>query len=208
MINSFFVKSGKKPLMISFLLLILGFAFDFFYALFAAVFIFCCLLYLRRLPKKAASDELGIYAPVAGRVKAVELAWFRDEKCLRVVITKGLFSGSVLMPFDAKFTQLKYKNGLFLCPFMKNAQLLNQRALFVFQKDKSLLAIRLMAGALSLGLQADEPPKNISTKDELGFMADGLVELFLPLNSRLSVSVGERVAKASLIGYFDLKDKR
>lgn len=205
-INKYFAKSGICTIYISFVLFILSFLFGILPWLFALVFLFFTLIYLKRLRVNFYTQPLAIYAPISGRVKSIEMCEFKGQKSIRLIIKKGLFSGSVIAPFRAKFNELKKRHGLFLCPCIKTAGILSERALFVFSKDGEILGIRMVAGALALNMQTSEPKNDkystdVAVATELGFMVNGDVELLLPASACLSLSVGERVKKSALIGY-------
>lgn len=205
-ISKYFVKSGQKTLKLALLLLIFAYIFDFGKCFFTVVFIILSLIYLKRKKKIKQNEPNGIYSPVSGRVKSIEITEFNSEKRLKVIIKKSLFSGSIICPFNAKFIELKKRHGLFICKHIKSADFLSERVLFVFLLKGQLVGVRLIAGALSLNLEANEPKNKkyiglLKAGSELGFMSSGEVELLLPFDTQMSLSVAERVKKSDLIGY-------
>ncbi|BCX79929.1 hypothetical protein [Campylobacter sp. 19-13652] len=205
-ISKYFVKSGLKVLRVALLALIFAFIFSFGECFFSLVFIVFVLIYLERDKKINQTNLNGIYSPISGVVKIIEIGEFNGKKCLKVTIKKSLFSGNIICPFNAKFIELKKRHGLFMCKHIKTADFLSERALFIFSLKNQPVGLRLIAGAFSLSLETNEPKNEryinaVKAGSELGFMSSGEIELLLPLNTQISLSVSERVKKSALIGY-------
>lgn len=205
-ISKYFAKSGRRVICLTFLLFVFAFIFGFGECFFTAVFILALLIYLKRNKNIKHNELTGVYSPVSGKVKSIQISEFNGAKCLKIVIKKGLFSGNIICPFNAKFIELKKRHGLFLCKHIKVSDFLSERALFTFLLKDQPAGIRLIAGALSLNLETHEPKNEkytslIKAGSELGFMSSGEIELLLPLDTQISLSVAERVKKSALIGY-------
>lgn len=201
-------KEGYKYLLIFGFLLLAAIAFGEFQWLFFAIFLL--VLFLFREPNRTigSNDEFAILSPVDGRIKSIEKISYFDTECTQIIISKNIFgAGSLRAPCDMNLLEFKQRHGLFLCSFMKAANFLNQRALYIATSGKNKIAVRLVSGAMSRNLYTDKFD-SIKAGEKFGFMSDGKVALILPANARISVVVGENLKASSLIGFFNYEGKR
>ncbi|MDO5046091.1 phosphatidylserine decarboxylase [Campylobacter sp.] len=201
-------KEGYKYLFIFVALFALSVAFGVFEWL--SFILLLAVLFIFREPaqKIGSNDEYAILSPIGGKIKSIDKIWYFDTECTQIVISKSIFSsGSLRAPCDMNSVEFRQRHGLFLCSFMKAANFLNERALYICSHGRYKIAIRLVSGALSRNLY---PYKfeGIKAGEKFGFMSDGTVTLILPANTRISVVVGERLKVSSLIGFFNYEGKR
>lgn len=201
-------KEGYKYLLIFGILFLIAIVFGEFEWLFFVILLI--ILFLFREPNRAISsnDEFAILSPIDGKIISIEKISYFDTECTQIVICKTIFgAGAIKAPCDMNLVEFKQRHGLFLCSFMKAANFLNERALYIAVKGKNKIALRLISGAMSRNLYA-EKFDSIKAGEKFGFMSDGKVALILPANTRISVVVGERLKASSLIGFFNYEGKR
>ena len=107
---------------------------------------------------------------------------------------------------DMELLEAKQRHGLFLCNAMEASKNLNERALFICKNLDNKFAIRIIAGPLSKGISFENFSR-LKAGRRFGFLSSGEVILILPANARISVSVGEKVAGAGIIGFFSYEEK-
>ncbi|MDR1614905.1 MAG: phosphatidylserine decarboxylase [Campylobacteraceae bacterium] len=183
---------------------------------FAAPFMFFVLFFLMfiyRNPERIAAedDPLAILAPIDGKIITIEQSeseLMNDKKCLYVRIRSLPFDVSMIrFPTAAVLTNAKTVHGLFLPPHTKEAFVLNERIDMKCTKEDNSFAMRVRAGAFSRKLYLSKERGSIRAGARIAFMVDGIVELFLPFDARIKLSVGDYVKGAeSVLGYFAHKD--
>ena len=162
-------------------------------------------LYFFRDPEREpfTDDKLALLSPIDGKIKEVGLSKFDDNEVAKIVIQKPFFGvGTLRAVSDAKVIDIKRRHGLFLCQAMKISEILNERAIIRFEKDKIKFAMKIIAGVFSRSLEI----YNVSTlkaSRKFGFLGSGEVILYLPRDTKICISVGESVKAASLLGYFE-----
>lgn len=192
-------KQGQKWVILSAFFMLLSFLFEIFIPFFVLVFVFLLIFFRNFAPKKVA-DKNAILSPICGRVREICVCDFEGQKALKIVIEKSFFSSGILRAVcDLEIVKFQKRHGLFLCNFIKSSDFLNSRAIYYF-KDK-IIAMRVIYGVFSRRISL-EAPKSIKALDMLGFLGSGVVVLYLPLSSKIFLSVGERVKNSALLGYF------
>ncbi|MDR2790740.1 MAG: phosphatidylserine decarboxylase [Campylobacteraceae bacterium] len=183
------------------------------FAAWLMLFVLIFLLFIYRNPERIAAedDPLAILAPIDGKITAIEQSADElsgGEKCLYIRIRSLPFDVSMVrFPATAVLTSAKTVHGLFLPPHAKEAFILNERIDMKCAKGNDNFAIRLRAGAFSRRLYLSKEKGNIRSGARVAFMVDGIVELFLPFDSRIKFSTGDYVKGGeSVMGYFAYKD--
>lgn len=201
-------KYGFKSIAFCAILLLFAFIFEIFTALFLGIFVF--VVFIFRNPERVAAvdDDYAVLSPIDGRVKNIEKISFLDREFTAITISKSILNvGTLRSPCDLKLVDFRQRHGLFLCPYLKSASLLNERNLFICQsKDGSEIAIRMVAGAFGKGLYF-EKFSSIRAGRRFGFLIDGSVVLMLPTTARISVSVGEKIKGLSVLGFLNYEGK-
>lgn len=195
-------KYGYKYIIFFAIIMLIFLNFDIFELFFVSVFIGCVLFFRQRLGVKC-TDMAQILVPIDGKILDIGMAEFESENYTRVVIEKSLFGVGVLYaPYQAQSVAFRQRHGLFLCNYIKSSSILNERGLYIFKNNGIKFAMRVIAGAFSRSLEL-ENPKSFIRSDVLGFLGSGRVVLFLPLETKICVSVGERVKSLSTLGYLE-----
>ncbi len=120
-----------------------------------------------------------------------------------VVIQTSIFDSGVLRAVaNLKVDEIKSKNGLNLAATSLDKNLLNNRIAYICSVGDKQVIIRINSGAMSRKIHL-EKTKELKAGRRFGFILDGRVSLFLPLTTKLNVSVGNRVKAADLIGFLE-----
>ncbi|MDR1285555.1 MAG: phosphatidylserine decarboxylase [Campylobacteraceae bacterium] len=204
-------KEGWRNIAIVFVIFLLSCWVDFgSHVMFIILLIF---ITVYRNPERIAEedDPLAILAPIDGKIIAIERVesnLLDDTKCLYIKIRSLPFDVSMIRsPASANIVSVKAIHGLFLPPHKKEAEKLNERLEINCSFQKSSFIIRIVAGVFARKIYFAKNRGNIKAGERIAFITDGIVELFLPFDSRLKLSIGDYVKGAkSVIGYFAYKD--
>ncbi|MDR0579511.1 MAG: phosphatidylserine decarboxylase [Campylobacteraceae bacterium] len=165
-----------------------------------------------RNPERIAADDdhLAILAPIDGKITAIESVedYSSNGKSLYVKIRSLPFDVSIIRsPVSANLIDTKVIHGLSLLPDKKEAQKLNERLEMKYSYKDSSFIIRVIAGVLARKIHFAKSKGAIKAGERIAFITDGIVELFLPYDSRIKLSVGDYVKGGeSIMGYFAYKD--
>jgi phosphatidylserine decarboxylase len=203
-------KEGYIIILVSFLLLgLLNFCFFYYseitilnYLIFSASIVFFILILLFfRCPARILSEcEDIIYAPADGKIVVIEDTqeeeYYKDKR-KQISIFMSPFNVHVnRFPIGGTVTYFKYHPGKYLVAWHPKASLNNERATTVIETPhrKSIL-IRQIAGAVARRVVTySKVGKIFHQGDELGFIKFGSrVDLFLPVNAELKISMNEKV---------------
>jgi len=167
--------------------------------------------YLFRNPERIVPyyQDHSIVAVADGRVRSIETVEqcpFLEGPCYRVEIVSGIFNIALLrMPFEGVISKKELRRGSRLSALSPLAAKLNERAVLEFQSaaghrccvmhqlDRSVDALSVDAGV----------EQKLHQGGRYGLMLRGTHQLYLPLQSRVALKVGDEVrAGESLVGYF------
>ncbi|MDR0762169.1 MAG: phosphatidylserine decarboxylase [Campylobacteraceae bacterium] len=201
-------KEGWRVCSIVFVLFLLSVWVHF--AAFFMLVVLLFLLFIYRNPERipAEDDPLAIIAPIDGKI--AEINRCTDEfgkKSLYIKIRSLPFNvGMVRSPAAAVLSSAKTTYGLFLPSYIKEALVLNERIDIKCAKGDENFSIRLIGSTFSRKLYLSKERGNIRAGTRIAFMVDGMVELFLPFETRIKLSIGDYVKGGeSVIGYFAYK---
>ncbi len=181
---------------------------------FIAGFVFCgYLIYFFRDPiRKKIVDKGLILSPADGKVvdidQIMEPNLFK-EKVWRVSIFLSIFNVHVnYAPIDATVTYLVYKKGKFLPANSKKSAMANENNSIGFHNKKTGLKImvRQIAGLIARRVVSDHKINDtVSRSERIGIIKFGSrVEVYMPLNCKLSVKKGDKVKSTlSILGIYD-----
>ncbi|MDR0666344.1 MAG: phosphatidylserine decarboxylase [Campylobacteraceae bacterium] len=201
-------KEGWKICGIVFVLFLLAVLTHF--AAFFMLVVLLFLLFIYRNPERipAEDDPLAVIAPIDGKITEI-------NRCMDEFGKKSLYIKIRSLPFDvsmvrspaaAVLSSAKTTYGLFLPPYTKEALALNECVDIKCVKNSDNFAMRLRAGVFSRKLYLSKDRGNIRAGTRIAFMVDGTVELFLPLEARIKLSIGDYVKGGeSVMGYFAYK---
>lgn len=169
------------------------------------------IVYIYRNPERIVPhyQEHSIVAMADGRIRSIETvdaSPLLAEPCYKVELTSSVFHTSLLrMPFEGKVMHLELRRGSRLSTLRPLAQKLNERACIAFENDQNQrCAIEHLLDqsidALSITTHEEE---HLHQGSRYGLVVKGDHTLYLPLQSRVAVKVGDDVrAGETLIGYF------
>ncbi|EAK0952171.1 phosphatidylserine decarboxylase [Campylobacter lari] len=168
--------------------------------------IFIFFIYLFRAKKiDYIADPNTIIAPIEGKIKRIKTSSYKElGECIEVQIINNIFSqGNIIAPLDMNIEETRIRHGLFLCPFMKNTNLMGERMLFLANSKSKQWALRVIFGALNRKAHIDDFGHHLSHGQNIGFMFDGSVSLLLPKDTRICVNENDKVRIGTLIGYLN-----
>jgi len=169
------------------------------------------LMFVYRNPERIAmeDDPLAIISPIDGKIVAIEriTSELQKQDFLYVKIRSLPFDvGMVRFPIGSTLNSAKTIHGLFLPPYKKIASALNERIDFKCSHNNTPFFMRVQAGMFSKKIYLGYGRGELKAGSRIAFMVDGSVELLLPLDSRVKVSIGAHVKGGeSVIGYFAYK---
>jgi len=180
--------------------------FSFFQLLSLLVVVFFLFIFRnpeRELPSFEASQVL---SPVDGEVLSIESLDIADEYAYKVVINTTYKDVGILRaPMNASVEYLRQNYGTRLSLDAPLAHKLNENVSVVFQntQDNKMKLIHMLKQSLC-GVHIDLDSKDkVVQSARYGLMINGITEIYLPKNFRLSLVLGEEtIASKSLIGCF------
>lgn len=197
-------KEGWKYLFFIFVLFIVANVFDFAESLVFILFLFT--VYLFRNPERlpAEDDELAILAPSDGIIQSIQKAKFEDKDLIKITIKKSLFDVSLLRaPTLVSIASTKRRYGLFLPIHSALSKVLGERVQLTCKSTLSDVVLRINAGMFSRKIELFKTVGPLKSSQRFGILVEGSVELFINLDSRIKVAVGDSVkAGESVLGYF------
>jgi phosphatidylserine decarboxylase len=123
-------------------------------------------------------------------------------KCLRVGVFLSVFDVHVnRAPIDGKITYVQHHPGLFLDARDPQCSEKNEAMTWAFEGKNATLVVRQLTGAIARRIVpwskvGDEVPRG----HRFGMIRFGSrTEVYLPLNAKLNVSVGDRVSGVTTI---------
>lgn len=162
--------------------------------------IFLFFLYFFRKPnRKFAREKNAIYAPCDGKVVVIEKTKeneFYNDQRIQVSIFMSPFNiHNNLYPISGTVTYTKYHPGKSLMAWKPKASTDNERSTIVIKNNKISILCRQIAGALARRIITySKVNDKVNVADEIGFIKFGSrVDLFIPTNTKINVTIGEKV---------------
>lgn len=198
-------KEGWKYVGIYLVLFLLSWYFDFFQWVF--LFLLGVVLYVFRNPERIPSedDSTALLAPADGKISDISKVIIHDgTEFLKLEIRKSLFDVSLLRsPLASNILNTKRIHGLFLEIEDKLSKKLGEKAILTLKSNSKSIIIIITAGFFSRGIELFKSIGPLKFAQRFAILFDGSVELFLPLDMRIKVSLGDSVrAGESVLGYF------
>lgn len=164
-------------------------------------FIVTMLIYFFRNPKiKPTLDNNLIVSSADGKIvtikKVYEGEYFNEERIQVSIFLSVLNVHLNRYPLGGIVKYSKYHPGKYLVAFHPKSSSLNERTSIVVENDTfGSILFRQIAGLLARRIvNYSEVGKDVKQSDEQGFIKFGSrMDLFLPLNSELLVSKGDKV---------------
>jgi phosphatidylserine decarboxylase len=179
--------------------------FDFFSWVFLVLFILTA--YLFRNPERlpAEDDDMAVLSPCDGTVSNISKALYSDGKeYIKVEIEKTLLEVSMLRaPTLMSIKETKRRHGLMLANDSDLRDKLGERATVVCSSKYNELFININAGLFARNIELFKTVGPLKSAQRFGILVDGNIELYMALDTRIKVSVGDEVkAGESVLGYF------
>ncbi|OCR96691.1 phosphatidylserine decarboxylase [Campylobacter fetus subsp. testudinum] len=196
-------KYGYRSIGLFGVIFLLSLLFDTFIFLSVILLIFVVFIYRNpeRLPAVESMDA--ILSPIDGVIEDIRKSSYNGVLYTEVVIKNSIFDSGVLRAVaNLKVDEIKFKNGLNLSTTSLDKNLLNNRVAYICSVGNKQVIIRINSGAISRKIHLEDI-KELKVSRRFGFILDGRVSLFLPLTTKLNVSVGNSVKAADLIGFLE-----
>ena len=175
------------------------------------IFLYLILQFFRN-PKRAVinADDNTIICPADGKVVAIEKVEedeYFNEKRIQISIFMSPLNVHVnRYPISGVVKYFKYHPGKYLVAWHPKSSTENERTTVVIDNgENGNILIRQIAGALARRIVCYSKTGEIVKKGtDLGFIKFGSrVDLFLPINAKVSVKINEKVkGNKTVIGYF------
>lgn len=169
--------------------------------LFAAMVVFGLILWFFRNPARKIVPAPGkILCPADGKVvvieKTTEHEYFKDERIQVSVFMSPLNVHCNRYPVSGEVVYQKYHKGKYLVAWHPKSSTENERSTVVIKSPSgSEILVRQIAGAVARRIVAySNKGNNVIQGNQLGFIKFGSrVDLFLPLNAKLTVALNQKV---------------
>ncbi|MEZ7874189.1 MAG: phosphatidylserine decarboxylase family protein [Bacteroidales bacterium] len=172
----------------------------FWYALAAAILIFTLIVRFFRFPNitPAVNDSV-VLAPADGKIVIVKEVYegeFLRKECIQVSVFMNVFNVHInWFPVKGVVKYYKYHPGRYLVAMHPKSSEKNERTTIVVENERGTVLFRQIAGYLARRIVCyAEEGKFVRQGEQAGFIKFGSrVDLFLPLDSRVQVTKGQRV---------------
>lgn len=155
-------------------------------------------------------DDNTILAPADGKIVVIEeteeTEYFNDRR-LQVSIFMNIFNVHInWFPVNGIVKYFKYHKGKFSAAYLPKSSTENERTTIVIEcEGGETILMRQIAGAMAKRIVSYAPVGEKARQDQhAGFIKFGSrVDLFLPLNTKLDVQLGQKtVGSQTIIGTF------
>ena len=166
-----------------------------------SLFILILILQFFRNPKrKTKLDKNHIIAPADGKIviikEVLEEEYFKEKKLQVSIFMSPLNVHVTRYPISGKVVFSKYHPGKYLVAWHPKSSILNERTSIVVKNDSvGEILYRQIAGALARRIiNYAKKDLNVVQGEDAGFIKFGSrIDLFLPVKSNISVSIGQKV---------------
>lgn len=178
----------------------------FWYALVAALLLFTLVVRFFRFPNiTPAINDSVVLAPADGKIVIVKEVYegeFLKKECLQVSVFMSVFNVHInWFPVKGVVKYFKYHPGRYLVAMHPKSSEKNERTTIVVENDRGTVLFRQIAGYLARRIVCyAEEGKFYQQGEQAGFIKFGSrVDLFLPLDSRVQVTKGQKVKGSQTI---------
>ena len=158
------------------------------------------LQFFRNPKRKTEVDKNHIIAPADGKIviikEVLEEEYFKEKKLQVSIFMSPLNVHVTRYPISGKVVFNKYHPGKYLVAWHPKSSLLNERTSIVVKNDyMGEILYRQIAGALARRIvNYAKEDLNVVQGEDAGFIKFGSrIDLFLPLKSNVTVSIGQKV---------------
>jgi len=173
------------------------------------VFLFVLLItiYIFRNPERipAEDDKTALLAPNDGNISNISKIILQDgREFLKLEIRKSLLNVSLIRaPISSTISNTKRIHGLFLNIEDKLSKKLGEKVVITLKSNSKSIFLIVKAGFFSRSIDLFKSIGPLKFAQRFGLLLDGSIELLLPIDMRIKVSVGDEVrAGESVLGYF------
>ena len=166
----------------------------------AFIILFLLIVYFFRLPKREITlCNEHIISPADGKIVVIEEVTeneYLKDKCKQIsIFMSPLNVHCNRYPCSGNIVYSKYHPGSYLVAWHPKSSEENERTTVVVENKKGKILLRQIAGALARRIVCYAVVgETITQGQELGFIKFGSrVDLFLPLNSKIKVELGQAV---------------
>ena len=158
------------------------------------------LQFFRNPKRNCVQNDHHIIAPVDGKVVVIEEVfekeYFKDKRLQVSIFMSPLNVHVTRYPISGKVNYSKYHPGKYLVAWHPKASEENERTTIVVDNDKiGKILYRQIAGALAKRIvNYAKPSMQVVQGEDAGFIKFGSrVDLFLPLNTKVTVNLNDKV---------------
>jgi len=171
------------------------------------VVFFGLVLWFFRNPKRSVKnrDDRTVYAPADGKIVVIEKTkeneYFNDDRMQVSIFMSPLNVHVNRNPISGVVKYFKYHPGKYLAAWNPKASTDNERSTIVVENSQTKILFRQIAGALARRIKVYVYENlEVEQGEEFGFIKFGSrVDLFLPLDSEIMVSMNQKVEGAKTI---------
>jgi len=198
-------KEGWGYVGASFFIFLFSYFLGFLPWVFFFLFIGCILVFrnFERIP--AEDDKMSLLSPIDGKVKDItKVILSNGVEFLKLEIRKHILDASMLRsPISATISNTRRVHGLFLPCEDQLSNLLNEKAVLTLKSKTATIMLVIKSGFFSRKIELFKSIGPLKFAQRFGILLDGSVELLLPIDARVKVSIGDSVrAGESVLGYF------
>ncbi|WP_458699879.1 phosphatidylserine decarboxylase [Sulfurospirillum sp. 1307] len=197
-------KEGIKYIAFFFVVFLISLYVDFLPWVFFAIMAFTVFIFRNpeRLPNE--DDEFSLLAPCDGKVSDIKKVKLNEKEYVKIQIDKSIFNVALLRsPTKLNIINTKKRNGLFLPVTSSLSKKLAQSVMIECESKFGQILINIIAGTLARKIELFKTIGPLKSASRFGLLVDGSVELYISLDTRIKVSIGDEVkAGESVLGYF------
>ena len=196
-------KEGWKYIFFLFIAFLCSLVFHLFPWVFLLLLFFSA--YLFRNPERlpAEDDDMAVLSPCDGNIVSISKSSYLGKEYIKVEIEKNLLQASILRaPTLLNIAQTKRRHGLILSDSVLREKL-GERVSIDCNSKYNELFLNITAGIFARKIELFKTVGPLKSAQRFGILVDGTIELYLALDTRIKVSVGDEVrAGESVLGYF------
>lgn len=177
------------------------------YVVFSVV-IYLLILQFFRSPKRISpKDDNLIYSPADGKVvvieETIEEEYFQEKRRMISIFMSPLNVHVNWLPISGKVAYQQYHPGKYLVAWHPKSSTENERNTLVLENERISILLRQIAGKVARRIVSYASPGLKGEQGgEFGFIKFGSrVDIFLPLDTEITVTIGQRVrGKETVLG--------
>lgn len=172
----------------------------YYFILVLTIIMFIISIYFFRIPNRRFNIKNGvIYSPCDGKVVSIkeetEMEYFNEKRIQISIFMSPLNIHNQLYPISGNIEYTKYHPGKYLVAWHPKSSLLNERSSIVINNQKISILLTQIAGFLARRIITYSKVGDSAVAcNEYGFIKFGSrVDISLPINSKISIKIGEKV---------------